>query len=166
MNTHAERILGVDPGIERLGWGLVEKNSNKIARVNSGVKKTSKNKPVSERLWEIYQFLDELIAKEKPTGLSTEKLFFSKNVKTALVIGEVRGIILALGAKHGLSIKEFAPSEVKLAICGYGHASKEGVAEMLKLTINMPKNKLLDDETDALALAVVSASLPTLSTYP
>ncbi|MDP2668704.1 MAG: crossover junction endodeoxyribonuclease RuvC [bacterium] len=161
-----QRILGVDPGIERLGWGLVEKNGGKYTRIDSGVKRTSKNKPVSDRLWEIYQFLDELIIKEKPSELSTEKLFFAKNVKTALVIGEVRGIILALGAKHGLSIKEFAPSEVKMAICGYGHATKEGVAEMLKLSINLPKNKLLDDETDALALALTSAFLPALSTYP
>ena len=94
--------------------------------------------------------------KEKPDGLSTEKLFFAKNVKTALVIGEVRGIILAVAEKNGLPIKEFAPLEVKVAICGYGRASKENVASMLKLSIKMPKNKLLDDETDALALALTS----------
>ena len=107
--------------------------------------------------------MDKLIAKTKPNKLSTEKLFFAKNVKTALVIGEVRGIILALGEKHGLVISEFAPLEVKLAICGYGHASKASVADMLNISLNMPKNKLLDDETDALALALVAANMPT---YP
>ena len=150
------KILGIDPGIERLGWGIVEKNSGQLTRIRSGVKKTLKSQKESERLWEIFDFLDELIKKEKPDGLSTEKLFFAKNVKTALVIGEVRGIILAVAEKNGLPIKEFAPLEVKVAICGYGRASKENVASMLKLSIKMPKNKLLDDETDALALALTS----------
>jgi len=156
-----ERILGIDPGIERLGWGLIEKNGNKFTRIDSGVKKTLKTKRESERLWEIHQFLDELIKKKKPQVLGTEKLFFAKNVKTALVIGEVRGVILALAQKHGLLIREFSPLEVKSAICGYGHATKENVAEMLKLSINMPQNKLLDDETDALALGICAALIHT-----
>ena len=153
------KILGVDPGIERLGWGLIEKNGHKLTRLDSGVKKTSKGKTTSKRLWEIHQFLDKLIAETKPNKLATEKLFFSKNVKTALVIGEVRGIILALAEKYGLEIKEFAPSEVKSAICGYGHATKASIADMLKISLNMPKNKLLDDETDALALALIYSNL-------
>lgn len=148
------RILGIDPGIERLGWGLIEKNGGKFVRLDSGVKKTLKTKQVPERLWEIHQFLDKLIETEKPHILGTEKLFFAKNVKTALVIGEVRGVILALAQKHGLVIKEFSPLEVKSAICGYGHATKENVAQMLKLSIKMPQNRLLDDETDALALGL------------
>src|SRR3989344_9160265 len=156
-----ERILGIDPGIERLGWGLIEKNGNKFTRIDSGVKKTLKTKRESERLWEIHQFLDELIKKKKPQVLGTEKLFFAKNVKTALVIGEVRGVILAVAQKHGLTIREFSPLEVKSAICGYGHATKENVAEMLKLSINMPQNKLLDDETDALALGICAALIHT-----
>ena len=161
MNSLTERILGVDPGIERLGWGLIEKNGGKYLRIDSGVKKTLKTKKESERLWEIYQFLDELIQKTKPQVLGTEKLFFAKNVKTALVIGEVRGVILAVAQKHGLTIKEFSPLEVKSAICGYGHATKKNVAEMLKLSLNMPKNRLLDDETDALALALCAAFIRT-----
>ena len=161
MNSLTERILGVDPGIERLGWGLIEKNGGKYLRIDSGVKKTLKIKRESERLWEIYQFLDELIQKTKPHVLGTEKLFFAKNTKTALIIGEVRGVILTVAQKHGLTIKEFSPSEVKSAICGYGHATKKNVAEMLKLSINMPKNRLLDDETDALALALCVAFIRT-----
>src|SRR3990167_2919628 len=157
------KILGIDPGIERLGWGIVEKNGSEFTRVSSGVKKTLKTSRKSARLWEIFDFLDELIKKEKPDGLSTEKLFFAKNVKTALVIGEVRGIILAVAEKKSLPTKEFAPLEVKVAICGYGRASKENVASMLKLSIKMPKNKLLDDETDALALALTSLVFLTFS---
>lgn len=161
-----KKILGIDPGIERLGWGLIEKQPRKIERISSGVKKTLKSKKKSERLWEIHQFLDALFEKERPDILSTEKLFFATNVKTALVIGEVRGIILALGEKYGVSIVEFAPLEVKMAICGYGHASKKNVADMLQISIKLPKNKLLDDETDALALAVAASFLPVSPTYP
>lgn len=156
-----ERILGIDPGIERLGWGLIEKKGNSFQRIDSGVKKTLKTKKNSERLWDIHRFLDELIEKERPDILGAEKLFFAKNVKTALVIGEVRGVILALAQKHGMLIKEFTPLEVKSAICGYGHATKENVAEMLKLSIKMPTNRLLDDETDALALGLCAAFVHT-----
>ncbi|QQG42689.1 MAG: crossover junction endodeoxyribonuclease RuvC [Candidatus Giovannonibacteria bacterium] len=148
------KILGIDPGIERLGWGLLEKNADGIRRIDSGVKKTLKTRKESERLWEIFEFLDKLIKTTKPDALSTEKLFFAKNVKTALIIGEVRGVILAVAQKHGLPVSEFTPSEVKMAVCGYGRASKESVASMLAISINLPKIKLLDDETDALAIAL------------
>lgn len=148
------KILGIDPGIERLGWGVVEKNGNEFKRIASGVKRTLKTSRKSARLWEIFEFLDKLIKKEKPDALATEKIFFAKNVKTALIIGEVRGVILAAAEKNGLHIKEFTPLEAKVAVCGYGRASKESVASMLKLSLKMPKNKLLDDETDALALAL------------
>src|SRR3989344_3646567 len=94
------KILGIDPGIERLGWGIVEKNGSEFKRVASGVKKTLKTQKEAERLWEIFEFLDELIKKTKPDAVSTEKLFFAKNVKTALVIGEVRGVILAVAQKQ------------------------------------------------------------------
>lgn len=157
------KILGIDPGIERLGWGVVEKHGNKFIRISSGVKQTLKTSKKSVRLWEIFEFLDELIKKTRPDRVSTEKLFFAKNVKTALVIGEVRGVILAVAQKHAVPVSEFAPLEVKMAVSGYGRASKESVASMLKLSLEMPKNKLLDDETDALALALtdlVSATFP------
>lgn len=163
MAYSVQRILGIDPGIERLGWGLIEKTPRGIERLASGVKRTLKTKRESERLLEIYEFLDALMQKEKPGVLATEKLFFSKNVKTALIIGEVRGLILALGAKHSLTLKEFAPLEVKLAVCGYGRAEKTSVAHMVRLMLQLPQNKLLDDETDALALAIAASAI---STFP
>lgn len=155
------KILGIDPGIERLGWGVIEKNGSAVKIIDSGVKKTLKTQPEASRLWEIWQFLDKLIVKERPEVLSTEKLFFAKNVKTALVISEVRGLILALAEKHKLTIREFTPLEVKMAICGYGKASKENVSSMLKLFIDLPKKQLLDDETDAIALAITALSIAT-----
>lgn len=152
------KILGIDPGIERLGWGVVEKSGSKLVRINSGVKKTLKTSRKSARLLEIYQFLNELIKKERPDALITEKLFFAKNVKTALIISEVRGVILTVAEAHRLAIKEFAPLEVKVAICGYGRADKRAIANMVKLMLNLPKKELLDDETDALALAIIGSS--------
>ena len=153
----ANIILGIDPGIERLGWGLIKKNGNKVERINSGVKKTLKTQKRAERLFEIQCFLDNLIIKEKPDAISLEKLFFFKNAKTVLSISEIIGVILATAQKHDLSISEFTPLQVKMAICGYGRASKIDVANMLKLSIVLPKNKLLDDETDALAIALTDA---------
>lgn len=146
--------MGIDPGIERLGWGIVEKNGSEIARIDSGVKQTSKKDAKSKRLLEIYEFLEKTIKKERPDFVSVEKLFFATNVKTALTIGEVRGVILLAAERHGIPLVEFAPTEVKMAVCGYGRASKESVASMLKFSMILPKNKLLDDETDALALAL------------
>jgi len=154
------RILGIDPGIERLGWGIVEKNGNELKRISSGVKKTLKTQKEGERLWEIFMFLDELIKREKPDIISTEKLFFSKNVKTALIIGEVRGVILAISQKHELAVKEFTPPELKMAVCGYGKAGKESIANMVNLLLNLPKERVLDDETDALALAIAASNIP------
>ncbi|MEK7502903.1 MAG: crossover junction endodeoxyribonuclease RuvC [Patescibacteria group bacterium] len=151
------KILGIDPGIERLGWGVLAKNSGQIERINSGVKKTLKTQKQSERLFEIQNFLDELILTEKPDMVSVEKLFFAKNAKTALVISEVRGVILATAQKHKMPISEFTPLQVKMAVCGYGKATKEDVAKMLKLSIVLPQKNILDDETDALAIALTGA---------
>lgn len=151
------KILGIDPGIERLGWGVLIKNEGKFERINSGVKKTLKTQKQSERLFEIQCFLDELIQAEKPDAISVEKLFFTKNVKTALSISEARGVILSMAQKHGLPISEFTPLQVKMAVCGYGKATKEDVAKMLKLSMVLPQKNILDDETDALAIALTGA---------
>lgn len=150
-------ILGIDPGIERLGWGLIKKNGNNPERISSGVKKTLKTQTNAQRLFEIQCFLDELIKTEKPDAISVEKVFFAKNAKTALSISETRGVILSTAQKHGLKIVEFTPLQIKMAICGYGKASKTDVAHMLKLSIILPTKKLLDDETDALAIALCGA---------
>ncbi|MBI2609769.1 crossover junction endodeoxyribonuclease RuvC [Candidatus Giovannonibacteria bacterium] len=147
-------VLGIDPGIERLGWGLVKKNASNSERLDSGVKKTSQKKATPERLYEIEEFMDNLLSDKKPDLVSIEKLFFSKNVKTALLIGEVRGVILAVTQKHRIPIREFSPSEIKIAVCGYGQADKKSVAEMLRLQIEFPQRKMIDDETDALACAL------------
>ena len=148
------KVLGIDPGIERLGWGLVEKKENGVSYLKSGVKKTLKTESPPARLLEIQNFLEELLARERPEVAAVERLFFSKNVKTALQVSEVRGVILAAAEKAGVAIKEFKPPEVKMALTGYGRAGKKNVAEFLKFSLKLPERKMLDDETDALALAL------------
>ena len=150
------KVLGIDPGIERLGWAILEKEDNKFKYLSSGVKKTLKTKEHKTRLLEIHDFLDNLIKAERPEIISLEKIFFSKNVKTALIIGEVRGIILMLAAKHNLRTKEFAPNEIKLSLAGYGHADKVSIFNMVKMTVAIPEKKILDDESDALAIATAA----------
>ncbi len=150
-------ILGIDPGIERLGWGLLEKNMKSVVRIDSGVHRTLKSSPQAERLFSIYNFVDSIIQTRKPAVLAVERLFFANNAKTASVVGEVRGVILTLAAQHRLVIREFTPLQVKMNICGNGKADKKEVAAMLRFSMEIPQTKMLDDETDALAIALCGA---------
>jgi len=128
------KVLGIDPGIERLGWAVIEGRPGEIKRIDSGVKRTSKTKPKETRLFEIQSFVESKILEAGPEILCLEKIIFAKNAKTAFVIGEVRGILLALAGKYGLKTKEFTPIEVKKTISGYGRADKEAVLKMLEKT--------------------------------
>lgn len=154
MAYGVERILGIDPGIERLGWGILEKTPEGVRYVSSGVKKTSSQKRTGTRLLEIQNFLEQLLTEERLEVVVVERIFFAKNAKTALQIGEVRGVILAAAAKYKITVRELAPLEVKLAVTGYGRADKKNIYEMLKLSLKLPTKKMLDDETDAIALAL------------
>ena len=147
------KVLGIDPGIERLGWAFIEDGQKKFKYISSGVKRTSKSQPTRERLLDINNFIEELIKKERPAMLSIENIFFSKNAKTALIIGEVRGVILMLSAKYDLGLLELGPAQIKLSLAGYGGADKKSIYSMLKLQIALPDKKFLDDETDAIAIA-------------
>ena len=147
------KVLGIDPGIERLGWALLEKQGNKFLYLSSGVKRTHKENARPDRLFDIHEFLDTLIRNERPELVSVEKIFFANNAKTALIVGEVRGVILMLAAKHKLKVLEFGPAEIKLAVAGYGHADKKSIESMMRLTLRLPEKKYLDDETDAIAIA-------------
>jgi crossover junction endodeoxyribonuclease RuvC len=150
------KVLGIDPGIERLGWCIAIRDGASVQRLSSGVKKTKSNLTKEIRLYDIHDFLEKLVKKEKPNVLGIESLFFSTNAKTAITIGEVRGVVLAIAGKYKLDVKEFSPPQIKLAICGYGNAGKKDVASMLKHSINVPPYKALDDETDAVAIALTA----------
>lgn len=155
--SNGVKILGIDPGIERLGWAVVEKNTREIKRIDSGVKKTLKSKEHCARLLEIYRFLLTLIRNKRPDLMCVEKVFFSKNTKTALTVSEVRGVVLLAAAACHLLVRDITPSELKLAIAGYGRAKKDQVAEGVTRELLIPQKHLLDDEIDALALALCGA---------
>lgn len=155
-------ILGVDPGYKRVGYGLVKKEGTALSFLDAGILNVSSYK-FEGVANQINEHLNEIIKKFKPSVLAVEKLYFSKNQKTALSVAQCRGIIILSATINGLEVKEFSPSEVKAGITGYGSADKKAVAKMVRLFLKIPGLKMIDDATDALALAIIgSSSAPSL----
>lgn len=148
------RILAIDPGYERLGIAVLEKTKGVEEVIFSNCFKTSKNIDHDERLFLVGKEVKNLIKKYKPDQLVTEKLFFSVNKKTALLVAEARGVILFCAKDAGINIKELHPSEIKIAITGSGNADKKSVYFMAKKLIKMPANNLIDDEVDAICIGL------------
>ncbi|MCR4315248.1 MAG: crossover junction endodeoxyribonuclease RuvC [Planctomycetes bacterium] len=147
-------VLGIDPGTVVCGWGVVSENGNRLAHVASGAIKTKSATPMNERLMAIYDALEEVARKHKPKAVSVEEVFVGKNVKSALAIGQARGIILLLSAKVGLPIFEYSARKVKQSVVGNGNASKEQVQFMVRNILRMPEKKEALDVSDALAIAI------------
>jgi crossover junction endodeoxyribonuclease RuvC len=149
------RIISIDPGYERLGLAVIEKEKNKKeVLIFSECFKTSSKLPHSERLTLIGDRIKEVIKKYKPEQLATEKLFFSGNQKTAMLVAEARGVILYSGTSSGLPVFEYTPNEVKIAITGYGRSEKRQIIDMVKKLIDVKKSKESDDEFDAIAIGL------------
>ncbi len=151
------RILGVDPGIGRLGWGVIDKEKSGIKTIAYGCVETKVNSPLTERLVIIYSSVQKLLDEYKPQALAIEELFFNKNVKTAFAVGQARGVVLLAAAQKQLPIAVYTPSSVKSAITGYGKADKKQIGQMVKLTLKLPKVPTPDDTADALAIALTHA---------
>jgi crossover junction endodeoxyribonuclease RuvC len=147
------RILGIDPGYGRIGFGIVDKIGNNFKLVDFGVIETNKKSDLNARLLEIYDSLGNLIKKFNPDESAVESLFFFKNVKTAIQVGEARGVILLALQKANIPIYEYTPYQVKQAITGYGRAEKGQIQRMLKVVFNLKKTPTPDDAADALAIA-------------
>lgn len=144
-------ILGIDPGLSNLGYAVIE-NSNSPELVEYGVIKTNKNTPYNKRLNEIFERLETLYKKYKPEVTVLEKLYFKKNVKTAMRIGEVRGVILLLTSLFHSEVFEISPSKVKSSFTGFGRASKKEMKRMVEILFR--KNIKDDDSVDAIAMAL------------
>lgn len=151
-------ILGIDPGTARLGFGIIKKRGEGFVCIKSGTI-FPKAKKLPERLAEINKELALLIKKYKPGLVGVEKVYFSKNQKTALDVAHARGVVLLRAAENGIPCLEIAPTEVKLAIAGDGRASKKSVAKMAGHLLNIKAEGILDDTTDALAVAIVAEAL-------
>lgn len=149
------RIISIDPGYERLGVAIIDKElKGKETLVFSECFKTSAKLPHHERLTLIGNRIKEIIKEYKPEQLATEKLFFSGNQKTAMLVAEARGVILYSGSSSGLSIFEYTPNEVKIAITGYGRSEKRQIIDMVKKLIVVDAKKSSDDEFDAIAIGL------------
>ncbi len=148
------RILGIDPGYDRLGIAILEKTSPKETVVFSECFKTSKTLPHAERLHLVAEKIRAMIIEYKPDAIAIEKLFFTTNKKTALAVGEARGVILAACAQSGMAVAEYAPNQIKLAVTGYGNADKTAVIKLVPKLVFMVKEVLQDDEMDAIAVAI------------
>ena len=149
------RVLGIDPGYERVGVAVVEKNgSSKENLLYSSCFKTDSKLPFPNRLFLIGQEIERVIKKNKPDALSIETLLFNTNQKTALLVSEARGIIIYEAKKQNLGIYEYTPLQIKNAITGYGRASKNQVDTMVRQLISIPQTTKQDDEIDAIAIAL------------
>lgn len=152
------RIIGIDPGTGILGFGVIDVSGNGSARmVDAGVIRTPANTPDSDRLFTIYEDLVEIVKTQKPTIMSVEKLFFARNVTTAMSVSQARGVVLLCGKQLGLELHEFTPLQIKQAVTGYGKAEKKQVQEMVRTLLGLSEVPKPDDCADALAAALTCA---------
>lgn len=148
-------VIGIDPGTASTGFGLVREDSaGNLSAVEYGVIRTLPGQSMPDRLLGLYQDIQQLLTLHRPETSAVEKLFFQRNVRTAMAVGQGRGIVLLALAEAGIPVVEFAPSEVKQAISGYGGAEKKQVQEMVKILLNLKTLPQPDDAADALALAI------------
>ena len=160
------KIIGIDPGYDKLGVAVVEKSAKEKEKlIYSDCLKTNKSDDYFDRLKELGESLEKIIELYKPNILSIEKLFFTTNQKTAMRVSEIRGMILYLATKNNLQIFEYTPLQVKCTIAGHGRADKTQVTMMVNKLIMIKKEIKEDDEYDAIALALTClACEPALST--
>lgn len=151
------RILGIDPGTAIVGYGIIEVTGNKFKVVDYGCVRTASTLSLPDRLEIIFDELTQLIERYKPTECAIEELFFNKNVRTALAVGQGRGVAMLAAKKARLNILEFTPLQVKQAVVGYGRADKNQVQYMVKTLLNLESIPKPDDAADGLALAICYA---------
>lgn len=151
------RILGIDPGIGRLGWGIIEEQGSKIKAISYDCLETSPKLSVADRLVLIYEHLQSLLTEHVPDALAVEELFFNTNATTAFTVGQARGVVLLAAAQHKIPIASYTPLQVKMAVSGYGRAEKNQVGQMVKVLLSLSSVPKPDDTADALAIALTHA---------
>ncbi|MBI4136684.1 crossover junction endodeoxyribonuclease RuvC [Candidatus Roizmanbacteria bacterium] len=150
-------ILGIDPGIARTGWGVVKKEGNSVTAIKYGCIATEKELEEEKRLVILHQQLKILIDAYEPAIVAVEKLFFASNAKTALTVGQARGVVLLTAGEASLPLFAYTPLQVKLAITGYGRADKQQIQRMVQSMLQLPEIPKPDDMADALAVAITHA---------
>ena len=148
------RILGIDPGYAILGFGVIEMTGNRFKVIDYGAVTTEAGLEMPDRLKILYNSLMEIIMRHEPDVASVEELFFNTNAKTAILVGQARGVAVLACANSGLEIAEYTPLQIKQALVGYGRAEKKQVQTMVKTILNLKEIPKPDDTADALAAAV------------
>jgi len=148
-------VIGIDPGLARLGYGVIEVAGGDTRMVCYGCIETSgKNLRASERLLKIYTAIEELLEQHQPSHVSLEKLFFTKNISSAMGVSEVRGVVLLAAEQRAIPVTEYTPNQVKQAITGSGRADKRQMQEMIKRLLRLKEIPSPDDAADALSIAL------------
>jgi len=148
------RVLGIDPGSLKSGYGIIDSIQNELVPIEYGVIRTTPNAPFAQRLLEISTRLQTLIQKYQPEEFAVEDVFVAKNAKSSLNLGQARGAIILTAAQAGLEVAEYTPLEVKQSVVGYGRADKSQVQQMVKMLLKLQEVPQPDDAADALAIAI------------
>jgi len=161
MSTLDNQIitLGIDPGYDRIGWAIGEGFGSKPRIINFGCIQTNKKDTLFKRYQAIENELQEIIEKYQPHELAIETLFFSRNKTTALQVSEARGVILSCATRNSLNIFEYYPNQIKLTVTGNGQANKAAVEKMIRLQLDIPPVKIIDDAIDAIGIVLTHAIL-------
>ena len=148
------RVLGIDPGTAIVGYSIIDYENGKYTTLDYGCIFTDKSEDMPVRLEQIYDALEKIIKLWKPTDMAIENLFFFKNQKTIIEVGQARGVITLVGQKNRLNLFSYTPLQVKMGIAGYGRATKKQIQEMVKLILKLDEIPKPDDAADALAIAI------------
>ena len=148
------RLLGIDPGTAIVGWGVIECDKGKLKLIDYGAIITKSTLPMEERLKQIFEELGEIIDKFNPEQCIIEELFFNNNAKTAITVGQARGVIMLAAHLNNVPLFEYTPLQVKNALSGYGRAQKAQMQNLVKLMLKMKELPKPDDAADALAIAI------------
>ena len=147
-------VLGIDPGLSTLGYGLVESRGHKLRAVAAGAIRTSRELSIAVRLEEIYTDLGELIKQYQPDEAAIEQVFVNRNLQTATSVGRASGVVLLALAQQGISVAEYSPSQVKRALSGYGNADKTQMKKVVAMRLGLQQPPSPADAADALAIAL------------
>jgi len=159
MREQAGRvILGLDPGTASTGFGVISVVGSRLQALDFGVMSTPAGMPLEKRLELIFGDMTELLAKHQPTATAVESLFFNANVRTALAVGQARGVTLLACARSGCEVYEYTPQQIKQAVVGYGKASKEQVMQMVRVLLGLAAAPKSDHAADALGVAICHAN--------
>lgn len=149
------RILGIDPGTGRCGFGVIEIDArNKVKMITGGVITTPAHTPLADRLLDIFDSLNEIMDECKPDAVSVEKLFFNTNITTGITVAEARGVVILAARRRNLVIAEYTPLQIKQTMTGYGRADKKQMQEMVRVHLGLQEVPKPDDAADALAAAI------------